>query len=183
MKISINGRSAAVLIFAAMLSSGASAQVRYDMSKATCSDYQVMAPGAQRDFAAWMSGWFNGKSGRTDINLQVYHQNITTMQQWYASNRSASVMSLIEAASRNAKPSQGGPASIDVAAISCGDFLGTDPEAQLIVTAWTAGYVAANKNAAVIDAKGFAKQEKAVHAACAKNKKQLLLTAIGKSWK
>ncbi|SIR11953.1 MULTISPECIES: HdeA/HdeB family chaperone [unclassified Bosea (in: a-proteobacteria)] len=183
MKISTTGWSAAALICAIMFASGASAQVRYDMSKATCSDYEAMAPGAKRDFAAWMSGWFNGKAGRTEINLQVYHANITTMQQWCASNRSAPVMSLIEAASRNAKPSQGGPASIDVAAISCGDFLGTDPEAQLIVTAWTAGYAAANRNAAVIDAKGFAKQEKAVHTACAKNKKQLLLTAVGKNWK
>lgn len=174
---------AAALATAILLSSAAPAQVRYDMSKATCSDYEAMTPGGRRDFAAWMSGWYSGKAGRTEINLQVYHANISTMQKWCASNRSASVMSLIEAASRNGKPTAGGPASIDVAAISCGDFLGTDPEAQLIVSAWGAGYAAAGKDLTVIDAKGFARQEKAVHAACAKNKKATLLDTIGKSWK
>lgn len=174
---------AATLLAAVMLSSAAPAQVRYDMSKASCADYEAMTPGGKRDFAAWMSGWFNGKAGRTDVNLQLFHANVTTMQKWCASNRSASVMSLIEAAARNGKPAQGGPASIDVAAITCGDFLNTDLEAQLIVTAWSAGYAASGKDAAVIDAKGFAKQEKAVHAACSKNKKQTLLNAINKSWK
>ena len=172
----------AALFCALGLSSASQAQVQYDMSRATCSDYQAMTPPAKRDFAAWMSGWFNGKAGRTELNLQVYHANIATMQKWCAANPSATVMSLIETASRNATAVRGGPASIDAAGITCGDFIGSDPETQLIVSAWTAGYASAGKDAAKIDVKACARHEKAVQTACAKNKKQLLLPTVSKSW-
>ena len=73
-------------------------------------------------------------------------------------------------------------AQIDAAGITCGDFIGSEPETQLIVSAWTAGYASAGKDAAKIDVKAFARHEKAVQTACAKNKKQLLLPTVGKSW-
>lgn len=173
----------AALFCAVAMSSAGHAQVQYDMSRATCTDYQAMTPPARRDFAAWMSGWFNGKAGRTEINLQVYHGNVATMQKWCAANPSATVMSLIETASRNATATRGGPASINVAGITCGDFIGSEPETQLIVSAWTAGYASAAKDAPKIDVKAFVRHENAVHAACTKNKKQLLLGVVSKSWK
>ncbi|WP_293853749.1 HdeA/HdeB family chaperone [uncultured Alsobacter sp.] len=172
----------AVLACTLGLSSPGQAQVQYDMSRATCTDYSIMSPPAQRDFAAWMSGWYNGKAGRTEINLQVYQANLATMQKWCTANPSATVMSLIETAFRNASSVPGGPASIDVSGITCGDFVASPPETQLIVSAWTAGYASAGKDAAKIDVKAFARHEKAVHAACTKNKKQLLLPTVGKSW-
>lgn len=181
MKISMTILPAA-LFCALGLSSAGQAQVQYDMSRATCTDYQAMTPAAKRDFAAWMSGWFNGKAGRTEINLQVYHANVATMQKWCAANPTATVMSLIETASRNASAAPGGPASIDVAGITCGDFLASEPATQLIVSAWTAGYASAGKDAPKIDVKAFVRHEKAVQTACAKNKKQLLLPTVGKSW-
>ena len=161
----------------------AQAQVQYDMSKATCKDYELMSPEAKRDFGAWMSGWFNGKSGRTEVNQQVYEANSASVRQWCASNPTAQIMPMLEGAVRNAKPVQGGATSIDAAAITCGDFVGYIQDSQLLVSAWTAGYVASTKNVTKLDFKNFSRQEKAVLASCKKNKKQKLLAVVEKSWK
>ena len=165
------------------LPGAAQAQVQYDMSKVTCKDYEVMSPEGKRDFGAWMSGWFNGKAGRTEINKQVYEANSASVRQWCASNPTAQIMPMLETAVRNAKPTEGGPTSIDAAAVTCGDFAGYIQDSQLLVSAWTAGHVASGKNVTKIDFKDFARQEKAVLADCRKNKKQKLLAVVAKHWK
>lgn len=60
----------------------AGAQVTIDMSKLTCADYLAMAPDRSRMVSAWMSGWFNYKTGYVWIDLNHYAKNIANVKQW-----------------------------------------------------------------------------------------------------
>ena len=53
-----------------------------DMSRVTCSDYLAMPPDQSRIFSAWMSGYFNQKSGYPWIDLDAYARNIANVKQW-----------------------------------------------------------------------------------------------------
>lgn len=170
--------SVALALAALAFAAPAKAQVTYDMSKATCIDYAVMAPEMKRDFAAWMSGWFNQKQQQTEINLQILRANVATMETWCQRNPQSRVMALIEEAARNARDVPGGPASLAIAKVSCGDYLGSEAELQFLLTAWIGGYVASERGQPKIDVKSFAVTERATNKACAKNKKALLLPTV-----
>jgi hypothetical protein len=47
----------------------ANAQVKLDMTRVTCADYLAMPPHQFHLTSAWMSGWFNEKSGYVWIDL------------------------------------------------------------------------------------------------------------------
>ena len=47
------------------------AQVMIDMAKVTCADYPAMPPNQSRTFSAWMSGYFNQKSGCAWVDLNA----------------------------------------------------------------------------------------------------------------
>lgn len=85
------------LIFAVALAgmfapSMSQAQVKIDMSRITCGQYLAMAPDDAADFAAWMSGWFAQKNGRTFIDMGLFLKNVDNVRNWCASNSSESVM-------------------------------------------------------------------------------------------
>ncbi len=81
------------LLFAAtILPSTAGAQVMIDMSRMTCADYLALPPDQSRIFAAWMSGWFNQKTGYVWINLEAYARNVASVTQWCAANPQELVM-------------------------------------------------------------------------------------------
>jgi hypothetical protein len=81
------------LTFAAtVLPSVAQAQVMIDMSRVTCADYLALPPDQSRIFAAWMSGWFNQKTGYVWINLGAYARNVANVTQWCRSNPGELVM-------------------------------------------------------------------------------------------
>ena len=90
---------ALTLCVAAMFApSLANAQVDIDMGQVTCSQYLAMSPDAQRDFGAWMSGWFNQKNGSVQVNLDAFHQNVDNVRAWCANNKASSVMGGLQAA-------------------------------------------------------------------------------------
>jgi hypothetical protein len=68
------------------------AQYMINMSLVTCMQYVAMPPDQSRIFSAWMSGWFNQKSGYTYINLQAYERNVANVKAWCAANPSELVM-------------------------------------------------------------------------------------------
>ena len=70
----------------------AQAQVSIDMSRVTCADYLALPPAQSRIFSAWMSGWFNQKSGYVWINLGAYARNVANVTQWCAANPQELVM-------------------------------------------------------------------------------------------
>jgi hypothetical protein len=53
----------AMLFAAAMLPSGAQAQLMIDMNRLTCGQFLAMSPEQARIYSAWMSGFFNQKTG------------------------------------------------------------------------------------------------------------------------
>jgi hypothetical protein len=81
-----------------LLPSVVQAQVMIDMSRVTCTDYLAMPPDQSRMFSAWMSGYFNQKSGYAWIDLGAYARNIASIKQWCASYPSQLVMNGLQRA-------------------------------------------------------------------------------------
>ena len=65
---------------AALVPTVSDAQYMINMSLVTCSQYLALPPDQSRIFSAWMSGWFNQKTGYTYINLQAYARNVAKRQ-------------------------------------------------------------------------------------------------------
>lgn len=81
-----------------MLSSVAYAQVTIDMSRITCAEYLAMAPARSAEFSAWMSGWFNQKSGYVFVDLNAYSRNVANVKSWCATNPAETVMAGLQRA-------------------------------------------------------------------------------------
>lgn len=82
----------------AMLSSAAHAQVAIDMSRVTCGEYLAMPPAQSASFSAWMSGWFNQKTGYVFVDLDAYARNVANVKSWCASNPTETVMAGLQRA-------------------------------------------------------------------------------------
>ena len=74
------------------------AQYMINMSLVTCSQYLALPPDQSRIFSAWMSGWFNQKTGYTYINLEAYARNVQNVKAWCASNPGELVMTGLQRA-------------------------------------------------------------------------------------
>lgn len=176
-----------LMAVAGLFALGASAQAQvtiiYDTSKVSCADYSAMAPDVSRHFSAWISGWFNQKSNSTTINIEGYRANVASVQKWCASNPKALVMAALDQSAAAAKPGVGGPGSIETAEITCGQFLGSDPEVQTLVASWMGGFFSSTKNITVVDSRYVARNAKVVVAYCKKNKGAKLIDAVKKTWK
>ena len=71
----------ALAVAGAFAPSLSQAQVKIDMTKITCGQVLDMSPDLQSDYAAWMSGWFAQKSGRTFIDLGLFHKNYDSVDE------------------------------------------------------------------------------------------------------
>ena len=74
------------------------AQYAVNMSLVTCTQYLAMPPERARIFSAWMSGWFNQKTGYTYVNLEAYARNIENVKAWCAANPGELVMTGLQRA-------------------------------------------------------------------------------------
>jgi hypothetical protein len=74
------------------------AQVAVNMSLLTCGQYLAMSPDQSRIYAAWMSGWFNQKTGYTSINLEAYERNVANVKAWCGTNPGELVMTGLQRA-------------------------------------------------------------------------------------
>ena len=83
------------------------AQVMIDMSKVTCANYLAMPPDKSRIFSAWMSGYFNQKSGYAWVDLNAFARNIANVKQWCATYPNETVMTGLKWATT--KQNQGEP--------------------------------------------------------------------------
>lgn len=68
------------------------AQVSIDMARVTCADYLALSPADSAVFSAWMSGWFNQKTGYVFVDLNAYERNVQNVKSWCASNPTETVM-------------------------------------------------------------------------------------------
>ncbi|PPD41520.1 MAG: hypothetical protein CTY15_13465 [Methylocystis sp.] len=76
----------------------AQAQVKIDMTKVTCGEVLAMTPEDQSDFAAFMSGFFAQRSGRTFIDTALFQKNAASVMDWCSSNKGESVMAGLQRA-------------------------------------------------------------------------------------
>ena len=74
------------------------AQIAVDISLLTCGQFLAMSPDQSRIYAAWMSGWFNQKTGYTYVNLEAYARNIENVKAWCAANPGELVMTGLQRA-------------------------------------------------------------------------------------
>jgi hypothetical protein len=66
-------KSALCLMLAgATLPSATHAQGSIDMARVTCAEYLAMPAANSAMFSAWMSGWFNQKTGYVFVDLNEY---------------------------------------------------------------------------------------------------------------
>src|SRR5687767_4567720 len=64
----------------------ANAQVMFDTTRVTCADYLAMSPTDARPFSAFISGWFNQKTGHVTVDLNEYERNVANVRSWCATN-------------------------------------------------------------------------------------------------
>lgn len=82
----------------AIIPSGATAQLSVDLSRITCADYLALPPERARMLAAWMSGWFNQKTGYVWVDLGAYSRNVANVTAWCASYPGELVMTGLQRA-------------------------------------------------------------------------------------
>jgi hypothetical protein len=74
------------------------AQVSIDMARVTCADYLALSPADSAVFSAWMSGWFNQKTGYVFVDLNAYARNVVNVKSCYESNPTQTVMAGLQRA-------------------------------------------------------------------------------------
>ena len=87
-----------VFLAGAVLPISAQAQFVIDMNRVTCAQYLAMPEQDSKTFSAWMSGWFNQKTGYTRVDLGTYARNVANVKAWCQSNPKETVMAGLERA-------------------------------------------------------------------------------------
>ena len=86
-------KALSVLLFIIVtLPSAAQAQLIIDMNRLTCAQFLAMSPQQARIYSAWMSGWFNQKTGYAWVDLNAYERNFVNVRQWCATSPGQTVM-------------------------------------------------------------------------------------------
>jgi hypothetical protein len=96
--VSVRAFALFVTIAGTILPPIAQAQVMIDTSRITCSQYLALPPGQSRMLAAWMSGWFNQKTGYVWVDLDAYARNVANVTQWCATYPDQPVMNGLQRA-------------------------------------------------------------------------------------
>lgn len=89
---------AALALAGALTPSLSQAQVNIDMAKVTCGEVLAMSADDQADFAAFMSGFFAQRAGRTFIDMALFQKNTASVLDWCKSNKDQTVMAGLERA-------------------------------------------------------------------------------------
>ena len=86
-------KALSVLLFIIVtLPTAAEAQLIIDMNRLTCAQFLAMSPQQARIYSAWMSGWFNQKTGYAWVDLNAYERNFANVRQWCATSPGQTVM-------------------------------------------------------------------------------------------
>ena len=95
--------SGLILVF--LLSSPAEAQVTLDASKITCGQFVHSEVGYPRTFAAWLSGFYNGKRDNKIIDQRNFEADLSRLEAfcYKEKNFDIPVMQAIEQAPRPAR--------------------------------------------------------------------------------
>lgn len=85
-----------LLVVAAGIAPPAQAQVMLDVSKVTCDQwagYKITNP---QNIALWMSGYYNGKIGNTNLDTQALAGKIEKLRDFCITNPQLPVMQAVE---------------------------------------------------------------------------------------
>jgi acid stress chaperone HdeB len=69
---------------------------------------------------------------------------------------------------------------LEMSAVTCEDYLKSNPEQQDILASWLSGYYHASKNVATVDLRRAEANVKVVTKYCKSNKKETLMNAVEK---
>lgn len=83
---------------AAVWPSMGQAQILIDMNRLTCGQFIAMTPQQARLYSAWMSGWFNQKTGYAWVDLNAYERNFANVRQFCATYPNETVMAALQRA-------------------------------------------------------------------------------------
>jgi HdeA/HdeB family len=81
-----------VALAAFVLPLSVNAQVMFDTTRVTCANYLAMSPTDARLFSAFMSGWFNQKTGHVTVDLNQYERNVANVRSWCGMNPNETVI-------------------------------------------------------------------------------------------
>ena len=157
------------------------AQVAINMSRVTCADYLAMTPEQSEVFGAWVGGYFNQKTGYTWIDLTAQRRNEASVRAWCATWPAEFVMTGLARATGTAA-FQGNPAAavvkVEMAAITCREFINASYDKQVAIGAWMSGYWSAARNIETLDVTRFRANSKRVSNYCKKHKNETLMSTI-----
>jgi HdeA/HdeB family len=89
----MKSRRILVVLAAFVLPLSVNAQVMFDTTRVTCANYLAMSPTDARLFSAFMSGWFNQKTGHVTVDLSQYERNVANVRSWCGTNPNETVIS------------------------------------------------------------------------------------------
>lgn len=89
-----------ILYAVSMLPAVAQAQVLVDMTRIKCGEYATLPPEQARIFSAWMSGWFNQKTGYAWVDLNAYERNVASVKQFCTTYPNETVMTALDRATK-----------------------------------------------------------------------------------
>lgn len=157
------------------------AQVTINMSRVTCAEYLAMTPEQSDVFGAWIGGFFNQKTGYTWIDLDAQRRNVANLKTWCAGHSGQSVMTGIARATES-PAYQGDPAravvKVEMAEITCQQFINYSFDKQEAVGAWMSGYWNAQRNLETLDITRYKANSKRVSDYCKRHRKARLLATI-----
>jgi len=165
------------LIFLISLASTGHAQERENMTQVTCANYLAMSPDLARLYSAWMSGWYNQKFGYTTIGLDDYGRSVASVRQWCTDNPQATVMAALD----HSVPQPGPPTGqikLEMALVTCKQFLSADADRQDMIAYWMSGYFRASRSQPIIDFWGSTNTQRAVAKYCKKHGNETVMSAI-----
>ena len=186
----------------------ANAQVMFDTTRVTCADYLAMSPNDARLFSAFISGWFNQKTGHVTVDLNEYERNVANVRSWCATIRGRRCLPVSSAqpaqaaddhqgqldhepktiaiaallAASSAAPA-GAQTIVDMSLISCDQFLKSPQERKDVLSAWMGGYYSAMKNLATIDARYVVRNSKKIANYCRTARNETLMSATQRNWR
>ena len=76
----------------------ANAQIMFDTTRVTCADYLAMSSADAPLFSAFISGWFNQKTGHVTVDLNEYERNVASVRSWCATNPRETVVAGLQRA-------------------------------------------------------------------------------------
>jgi hypothetical protein len=153
------------------------AQEKEDLTQETCTDYLRMPPSLARIYDAWMSGWYNQKFGYTTVGLDDFGRSVASVRQWCTDNPQATIAAALE----HSVPQPGPPTGqdkIDMAVVTCKQYLTSDADRQAMIGFWMSGYFRASRNQPIFDFRVFADNKGALTNYCKKHGGETVMSAI-----